>query len=410
MYRVEESESLSIVSRRVYGNENQVDLLKSANPGLDDKLSPNATLITPIDPNSPINRNRLILPNNEDEVSMLINGKIFKYFLGLLIIKSMDKIDSIEFDAPMESDNFDFRKTFKPFSFASVQIYIGNELLFNGTMLDITPNVSTKEKTVSITAYSRCGVLNDCTPSSNQFEALEFNNAKLSQIANSLIKPFGLKAIFNDDEGASFERVAIEPDGNILSFLTDLANKRELIISSSKYGNLVFQKAIEFGVSVASLKQNISPVSAIKANFNSQKCYSHISGIEPIEVGLDGSKYTVKNEKVQDSFRPFNYKVKDTETSDVKKAVSMKMGKMYGEMVNYEVALIGWRDEAGYLFEPNTFINLESSDNMIFSDYQFLIKSVVLQLGIDNKATKLNLVLPESYSGNIPRSLPWEEE
>lgn len=409
MYKVEENDTLEIISRKVYGNEKQVDLLKNANPDIGDALSPNTTLITPLDPNKPTNKNQLIEPKNQDEVSILINGKIFKYFLGLLIIKSMDKIDSIEFDAPMESDNIEFRKTFKPFSFAPVQVYIGNELLFNGTMLDVSPNVSTKEKTVSVTAYAKCGVLNDCTPSSNQFEALEFNNVKLSQIANSLIKPFGVKAIFKNSDGAVFDRVAIEPDGNILSFLTDLANKRELIISSNKDGNLIFQKAITNGESVANLKQNISPVTAIKANFNSQNYYSHISGIEPIEVGLDGSKYTVKNELLKDNFRPFNYKVKDTETSDIKKAVSMKLGKMYGDIVNYELALIGWRDTKGKLFEPNTFINLESSDNMIFNNYKFLIKSVVLQLGIDNKTTKLNLVLPESYSGNIPKKLPWEE-
>jgi prophage tail gpP-like protein len=87
----------------------------------------------------------------------------------------------------------------------------------------------------------------------------------------------------------------------------------------------------------------------------------------------------------------------------------MKFGKMLGEMVSYDIVLIGWRDKYNKLFEPNTFINLCSPDNMIYTDYKFLIKSVVLQLGNDNKTTKINLVLPESYSGNIPKVLPWEE-
>jgi prophage tail gpP-like protein len=273
----------------------------------------------------------------------------------------------------------------------------------------ISPNVDTNQKTISVSAYAKCGVLNDCNPSSNQLDSLEFNGTKLSQIANILIKPFGLKAIFKDDEGSTFERVAIEPDGNILSFLIELANKRELIISSDKNGDLVFQKSISSGDVVANLQQNQSPVIAINTNFNSQNYYSHISGIEPIEVGLDGSKFTVKNELLKDKFRPFTYRVKDTETSDIKKAVNMKFGKMLGEMVSYDIVLIGWRDKYNKLFEPNTFINLYSPDNMIYTDYKFLIKSVVLQLGNDNKTTKINLVLPESYSGNIPKVLPWEE-
>lgn len=409
MYKVLSGDTLQNISRKIYGNENQVSLLKNANPDLSDTLVPGTTIITPNNPSDPQNKVQLINTENEDEISLLINGKIFKHFLGLLIIKSMDKIDSIEFDAPMESDNIEFKKTFKPFSFSDIKLYVGSELIFNGTMLDISPNTDTNQKIISVSAYAKCGVLNDCNPSSNQLDSLEFNEVKLSQIANSLIKPFGIKAIFKDSEGAVFERVAIEPDGNILSFLIELANKRELIISSDENGDLVFQKSISSGNIVASLQQNQSPVSAINTNFNSQNYYSHISGIEPIEVGLDGSKFTVKNELLKDKFRPFTYRVKDTEASDIKKAVNMKYGKMLGEVVSYDVALIGWRDKNNKLFEPNTFISLYSPDNMIYTDYKFLIKSVVLQLGNDNKTTKINIVIPESYSGNIPKVLPWEE-
>lgn len=409
MYNVQNGDTLENISKKIYGDEKQVALIKSANPNLGDTLVAGTSLITPNSPNMLKNKTQAVEPLDKDDVSMLINGKIFKNYLGLLIIKSMDKIDSIEFDAIMESKNTEFRKTFKPFTFHSVEVFIGNKLLFNGTILDINPNVDTNQKTISVTAYAKCGVLNDCTPSVNMLDNLEFNQVKLSVIANSLIKPFGVKAIFKDDEGAIFDRVAIEPDGNILSFLVDLANKRELIIASDKNGDLVFQKAISNGAIVARLEENISPVSAIRANFNSQNYYSHISGIEPIMVGLGGSKYTVKNELLKDNFRPFTYKVTDTESSDIKKAVNMKFGKMLGGMVNYDISIIGWRDSSDNLFEPNTFITLKSLDNMIFTDYKFLIKSVVLQLGNDNRTAKLNIVLPESYSGQIPKVLPWEE-
>lgn len=408
MYNVIQGDTFETISRKVYGTESNANLLRQSNPNVTEPLSVGTSLTTPKDISSPQNKDIKVDSNNEDEISLLIDDKRFRFFTDITINKGMDKIDSITFSSPMESDNQDFRNTFKPFSFKNIKIYIGESKLFDGTMIDVNPSTTENSKTVEVSAYSRCGVLSDCTASSNQYP-IEYNNTKLNQIANELIKPFGIKAIFNDSDGAVFERIALKPSQKILNFLIKLANKRNLVITSDENGNLVFQKAIETGNVVAVLEQGLSPLISVAPNFKPQSYYTHITGLGSVMVGLDGSKYTVKNTLLKDAIRPFVYDEEDTQSSDMKTSVNAKVGRMFGNMVSYNIDVSTWRDKDNNLWTPNTFIKLKSDDSMIYTSYLFLIRKVTFNKSSIKKSAILNIVLHQSFSGLIPKALPWEE-
>ena len=59
--------------------------------------------------------------------------------------------------------------------------------------------------------------------------------------------------------------------------------------------------------------------------------------------------------------------------------------------------------------EDDNTITLLAPGAMIYSEYEFVIKSVEFSRDGDSETAVLKLVLPGSFSGEIPETLPWEE-
>jgi len=406
-YVVVKGDTFENISRKVYGIETLASDIIAANPGASEPLAAGTSLIIPNNPNAIVNKNQGTNPNNEDEVILLIDGNQFVSFTSIEISKSLDGIDTLDITSPFEPGLKSFRDTFIPFSYKEVILYIGSEVFFTGTVVNIMPSVGATEKTVQISAYAKAGVLNDCTAPASLYP-IEYNQQNLQDISNSLLKPFGLKSVFDADIGGTFDRVALEPGQKILEFLANLAKQRGLVIGNDADGNLLYRKSNINNVPVAFLRLGEEPVTSIVPNFNPQEYYSHITGIEPIVIGLAGGTYTVKNPFVTNLLRPFTFEVTDAEAGTLKEAVEAKAGRMFGNMMSYDITVNTWRDNFSNIWSPNTIVNLQADNAMLYNDYDFIIRSIKFNKDNRTKTASMNLVLPGSFSGAIPESLPWE--
>ena len=396
------------ISREKYGTEKESDLIARANPGVIEPLTAGAIITVPLLPDAPENLQQESSSSTDEEVAILIDGKRFRFWDSVRITRAIDMMDAVEFGAPFDHEAEGFKETFKPFSFKTINITVGGLPLFTGTMVSVNPAVEESRKAISISGYSLPGVLNDCTsPASTS--PLEFDNVGLREIATTLAAPFGVGVEFLADQGSVFERVANKESTRVLTFLTDLAKQRGLLISSSPRGKLLFLKGSDGGIPVARLQQGFAPVLSVTPFFNPQEYYSHITGIEPVIVGLTGSQFTVKNPRLLGVTRPLNFNTPDTLDADVKTSAEAKAGRMFGNMASYSVAVAAWRDPSGNLWEPNTSIKLTAPDAMIYNEYEFIIRSVEFNRDRSTETAVLNLVIPGSFSGKMPESLPWDE-
>jgi prophage tail gpP-like protein len=341
------------------------------------------------------------------EVALSVDGKTFRFWERIRITRTLDAMDSAEFTAPFESDAPGFRDTFRPLSFKSFEVTLGGAPLFTGTTVGVNPVLEPTIKSVSVTGYSKPGVLVDCTPPASSYP-IEFNDVKLNEIVASLLYPFGLQHVFTADQGPIFERVACEPGRRVYAFLADLARQRGLVVSSTPEGELLFQKSIDGGQPVASLVQGEQPLISVSPSFNPQDLYSHITGIEPVIVGLKGSNYTVVNPTLRGVVRPLTFTPPDTLDSDVKEAVDAKAGRMMANAATFVVVVATWRDPQGAVWTPNTTINLKAPDAMVYESYEFLIRSVQLDKDSTSETAKLSLVFIGAFSGVMPEVLPWD--
>lgn len=408
MYSVVDGDTFELISRKVYGTELEAGRIQSANPGTVEPLTVGISLIIPVLPVAPKNIQQQTEAADPNEIALLIDGERFRFWSNIRLRRSIDAMDTVEFSAPFDADAPNFRETFRPMSFKSMDVTVGGSPAFTGTMVLPLPVVGNNEITIAVSGYSLPGVLNDCMPPASAFP-LEFNNQGLQEIAATLIAPFGLNVVFDADQGAIFERVALKPTTKILSFLIELAKQRNLIISSTERGDLLFQQSVSVGNPVARLRQGESPLLSVTPRFSPQDYHSHITGLESVEIGLTGSQFTVKNERLEGVIRPLIFTVPDAVKADVKAAVQAKMGRMFGNLAAYTVTVSTWRDPKGELWKPNTTIKLIAPDAMIYNEYEFVIRSINFERESDTEIATLDLIIPGSFSGELPEVLPWDE-
>ena len=419
-----EGDTFQSLSRRAYGFESAADLISRANPGVGEPLIAGVAITLPDVAGVSDDRSGNAPAANPNEVALKIDGTRFRFWTRIRIVRSIDTVDIIEFVAPFEPEAPGFRQIFKPFSFKPIQVSVGGVPLFDGTLVNVSPSVNPERKEMQVSGYSKPGVLNDCTPPASMFDAgrggLEFNDVKLDAIASALVEPFGIVVEFKDDPGAIFENVAIEPGNRIFHFLASLANQRNLIMASSESGTLTFQRAVDpedpilFQQSpadfapVAFLQQGKSPVLSVIPFFDAQEYYSHVTGIEPTVVGLRGSQFTVANSRLAGVVRPLTFETPDTLEADVQTAVQAKIGRMFGNAVSYSVNVASWRGPLGNLWQPNTLVELQAPNAMIYEPFRFIVRSVEFERDRASEYAQLNLVLPGSFSGRAPEAFPWD--
>jgi len=406
-YKVQTGDTFERIARKEYGTELEAITIERANPGVFSPLSEGLDLIIPTLPDVPTDTVQKSLSTNVDEVAILIEGTRFRFWDSVRIVRSIDTMDVVEFGAPFEIDLSEFKNTFRPFSYAPIEVTVGGVPLFTGTQVGVVPTMDKEKRVVSVSAYSIPGVLGDCTAPASSYP-IEFDDFTLRDIAQDLAKPFSIGIDFRDDPGDTFDRVALEPGQPILAFLANLARQRNLIIASTSEGKLLFWKGLNGGTPVARLSQGFSPLLSVSPFFSPQAYFSSLTGIEPVFIGLEGSQFTVQNPRLLGVTRPFTFGADDTIEGGVEAAVQAKAGRMFGNMAAYSVRVDTWRDSLGDLWEPNTIVSLDAPGAMVYNEYKFVIRTVEFDRTSKSEIATLNLVIPGSFSGEIPDTLPWD--
>lgn len=405
-HTVKDGETFEDVSRFHFGSVDKSADILASNPGVSNPPSKGTILNIPKHetPEFQLNEKRGV-------VSLIVDGEKFKGWTEINIRRSMDSFGVFSYKSLWLPENKEFREFFRPFSYKPVSIYDGAALIFNGTLMNVQPEVTPTSSTVVASGYSVPGVLNDCTPPVSSFP-LERDNQDLQQIAIELLKPFGIPVEFENVPGSEFDREAIDPAQKILGYLTRLAQQRNLIITDTPNGACKFHQETAKGSPVAILDENDSSIITISPQFNSQNYYSHVSGQAVTVFGKPdsdaGGAYTVINPKLEGVLRPFTFKPNDAHAGDNKAIVESKAGRMFAGAVLYTITIPSWYTPDGKLWEPNTTLKIKAPHAMIYSLFEFLIKDVAYSRDKSRETVELSLVLPGSFKGVIPESMPWD--
>lgn len=407
-HRTQSGDTFESIARRFYGSEVETITIQRANPGVHEPLSAGLDVAVPALPNLPSDKAQSSFADNPDEVAILINGTRFRFWDRVRVIRALDTMDVVEFGAPWEVDVPGMKEAFRPFQYSDIDISVGGEVLFTGTAVSIAPVQDRTQRVMTVSGYSKPGVLQDCTAPASSFP-IEFNDQGLREIAQTLCKPFGIGVEFQADQGEVFSpRVALEAEQKVFDFLVGLAKQRDLIIASTSGGKLLFWDGVETGEPVARLVQGFSPLLSVTPFFSPQDYYSSVTGIRHVLIGSEGTQITVPNSRLLGVIRPITFSAGDVTEAGLITAVDARAGRMFGNMASYTVKVDTWRDSSGALWEPNTIISVEASGAMIYREYKFVIRTVEFNRTPREETASLNLVIPGSFNGKVPETLPWD--
>ncbi|MCP4568028.1 MAG: hypothetical protein GY841_10660 [FCB group bacterium] len=345
-----------------------------------------------------------------NSVTVLIDGVRFRYWTRIRMTFALDSMDTVELEAPFEPDDPAFREAFRPFTYKPLVVSVNDVVVFTGTMVAVNPGTSADSSTAVVMAYSKPGVLNDCTAPYSALP-LEFKKQNLHQIADAVIAPFELTREAEAEPGPAFEKVRLKPTQTILSFLTELAKQRNQVIASTSTGAIIFRQSATATSPAAIFREGVSPLLRAAAAFNPQEYYSQITGLKPVKVrAIQSNHYTVNNTFLSDVIRPHMFETPDIKSADIKPVVLAKGSRMFANAASYTIDLDTWRTkDSKFLWSPNMTIRLYSPGAMVYNDYDFIVRRVELNQTSDAETASLQLALPGAYEGEPPDRLPWDE-
>lgn len=321
---------------------------------------------------------------------------------------SVDGYSGATLSGPFDHARDEVRRAFQPLMFPRVEIAIEDELVITGRIKDVDPQVDASQATVGVSIYSLAyDATEQCPP--DEALPLEFNGLDLRQIAQRIVtSAIGVDVVFDGPTGAKFARVRCEPDGEIHPFVADLALQRGFVLSDNSAGDMLFRSEKPAGSPVARLEGQ--PIGSVRAQFKPESWFSSITGRASKKAGKGGSRYTHRNPLYRASNpRAFCSSVGDTESADVPRAAKAMVGRMIASVVTYTVEnLPTWRDPSGELWRPNTTVTLLAPEAMIYQETELLIRRVTLRQTAESETATLDLVLPGTFGGTLPKGLPWD--
>lgn len=343
----------------------------------------------------------------EDEVAISIAGHDWRYWEDFELLLGLDSYSSASFAAPFDPDRQLFRKLFRPFSYHPTTVSVDGAQVFDGTLVDTTPDTSTARRSVSVGCYAKPAVLLDSSAPASLLP-LETRGLNLKQIAVRLCTPFGIDVVLDGSAGAPFKRVKQQPESKVQDYLVELAHQRGRVLTNTADGKLRIYRSTEVGRPVAHLEEGKPPVLAVRPTFQSRAYYSEITGIVAAKISARSARYTENNPRLVNSLRCDLFHIDRADRADAQSIVRARMGRMFGNAFGIEVDVATWRDPQGDLWWPNTTVQLKAPGAMVWSPYEFIVRTVALRRNKDSKTATLGLVMPGAFDGRVPPRLPWD--
>ena len=339
----------------------------------------------------------------------IVNVKFFNSF-------SLDlKYDSV-------ASTFNFRFYFDPMNkqhaelacvshFHEAIVEHNGETLITGFILTQKFIQSSVKNMVEIAGYSKTGVLGDCEIPPSLYP-LQNDGLSLEQIATRLIAPFRLKLInnagatLNKSVNKKIKKTTASHSQNIISYLSEIAQQRNVVLTHNEFGDLVITDAKTDGLPIMDIKKGGLIGTTLELTFNGQPIHSHITIIKQASAdGGNGGEYTIRNPycPVAYVYRP---RVIEQSSGDEFTVQETAANALALELKNITlIVTIDMWDLNGKIIRPNNTITVYSPEIFLYKKTTWFIESINYTGNEKETIATLTCVLPEVYNKKIPKNI-----
>jgi len=355
-----------------------------------------------------------------DVVKIAVNGIEFAGWESLTITRSLDSVaDAFSLSAPFDPDNQQIRSAFRPFGYQRAEIKIDDETILTGSIENVSPSTMANERIINVQGRSFTGALVDCSIDGVGYE---FGGLSLLQVAQKICQSFGIQvtsavgsgpvlktalgAVSLAEASTALDESRAQPGQTAYSFLNGLAQDASLMLTSDVQGRLVITKIQPSTQPVASIVEGDGPVISVSAQYNGTSRYSQYKVLQQQDGAPDLSG-TATDSGVP-VYRPKTDVGSDSDAGNVTKAAQWKRALALAESVEVTAVVAGWRTRAGQVWTPGMSVTVKAPGAYILNEAPFVVAEATLTLDADQgRTTSLRLVLPATYTGEMPGSYPW---
>ena len=334
----------------------------------------------------------------EDAAVFYVNNKIYEGFKDIRLSRSLTSLTG-SFEIVLVDKWMTEKKDFELKPGLEIACKIGKKPVYKGYIDKFEIKLGASSRNLTISGRDKTGDLVDCSHIGRN----EFNNMKLEAIARELVKPFGIDVIIFASTGDPFTKFTITQGDSVFQALEKLAKQRNLLLTSSPEGNLVFEKK---GIirSSTELIEGINIKSAAISldnteRFSQYQVKSQAIGILGEPTDSTQAKGTATDEGI-DRYRPLvilNENQGDGKTAQQRAQWEASLRSAKACTVN--VVTVGWTQRLGELWATNQVVHIDCRSIGIKQD--MLISKVNFELSPNGKITELELIRPDAFEFNV---------
>lgn len=283
----------------------------------------------------------------------------------------------------------------------------GGERLLTGTILNHSFTSRNKKELSNVSGYSRTGVLNDVNVPPSLYP-LQFDNLTLLEIAEKICNAFNIGVQVDssvmDLMNEIIEKTELEPTDKIADFLSELAAEKNIVLSHTSFGRLLFTRANTEQDSVFDFgNDSVSISKALKVN--GQKMYSEVTAMaQSSEVEESNASETTINNPYVSNFRPLVVKQRTGDDRDSEQVARTALGNQL-RAISLTIDVNRWTDKNGNFWKPNTIVSVVDQNLKIFRKARFFVESVKFKGDSTKEEAQLTCVLPEVYNDKNIRTI-----
>lgn len=281
-----------------------------------------------------------------------------------------------------------------PFSYSEAKIYIAGELQMTGILYTVTSKYGNDGISRELEIYTKIADMID----SVWQPPYEENNIKLDTLCKNQAQLFGIDVVLDSgvDVGGQFSRISAKQTDKCFQKLSEFASQRGLLLSCTKYGELLIVKPNTNGTPVGTLQIENPFVPNYEGKFNGRNRYYQY---ESISSSSSSSRTRIK-QKAIDSLIPatrfFTFDADESLPGEGLNAAEWKRNKMAADALNIPLQVNSWYAPDEALWDRNITVTVKNPA-IVENGFTFLINQVEFNYEISGTTAMLQLKPPSMY-------------
>jgi prophage tail gpP-like protein len=330
-------------------------------------------------------------------VQLYVNELIFTGWKSVIFTSDLEAA-ATSFSVTLSDDIEDDTSVLPVLPGDTCQLALEDEIVLSGYIDGISGKYDAESHEYSMVGRSKIGDLVDC---SAIVKGGVFNNQTISQIAQTLCEPFGVKVQPLVDVGAPLKQHRTE-DASAHEVIERACRRRGLLLSSSALGELIISEVGQEQIVTPIVKG--ANVKGSNGRFTHNERFSKYivkgqadDGGEGWELSQQIHPKGVADDPLIKRYRPLIIDAEDGETDFAKRA-QFEATTRLGRSMSITYTLQGWQHAEG-LWQINKLVRVV--DSYFGIDGWMLISAVTFTLGKNGTTTDITVIPKEAFTVKI---------